>query len=87
MPTSRSPQIPLSLVFYRVENHEDSLNTFLIGNIPSFRCRTAKKFSFDPGVTLLFQQRNSDLERNLTSHKRNNEQLGNHVNEQVNKSI
>ncbi|CAB4017511.1 golgin subfamily A member 2-like [Paramuricea clavata] len=28
------------------------------------------------------EQRNSDLERNLTSHKRNNEQLGNHVNEQ-----
>ena len=35
------------------------------------------------GVILYFQQKNSDLERNLTSHKRNNEQLGNHVNEQV----
>lgn len=29
------------------------------------------------------QQRNYDLERSLSSHKRNNEQLGNHVNEQV----
>ncbi|XP_028394958.1 golgin subfamily A member 2-like [Dendronephthya gigantea] len=28
------------------------------------------------------ERRNSDLERNLSSHKRNNEQLGNHVNEQ-----
>lgn len=28
------------------------------------------------------EQRNSDLERSLSSHKRNNEQLGSHVNEQ-----
>ena len=34
-----------------------------------------------------FQQRNSDLERSLISHKRNNEQLGNHVNEQVNTMV
>ncbi|XP_046845608.1 uncharacterized protein LOC124439426 [Xenia sp. Carnegie-2017] len=38
----------------------------------------------DPIITEIgaLERRNSDLERNLTSHKRNNEQLGNQVNEQ-----